>query len=63
MELLDEVYHMESRFGQVGDIISFGARWFVPNALCSMQTIHLSFIKISTISKQTELSFHLSLFT
>ena len=26
MELLDEVYHMESRFGPVGDSISFGAR-------------------------------------
>jgi len=26
MELLDEVYHMESRFGPVGDCISFGAR-------------------------------------
>jgi hypothetical protein len=26
MELLDEVYHMESRFGLVGDSISFGAR-------------------------------------
>ena len=25
-----------------------------------MQTVHLSFIKISTISKQTEPSFHLS---
>ena len=25
-ELLDEVYHMESRFGPVGDSISFGAR-------------------------------------
>ena len=26
MELVDEVYHMESRFGPVGDSISFGAR-------------------------------------
>ena len=26
MELLDEVYHMESRFGPFGDNISFGAR-------------------------------------
>jgi len=26
MELLDEVCHMESRFGPVGDSISFGAR-------------------------------------
>ena len=30
--------------------------------VCSMQTVHLSCIKISTISKQTEPSFHLSLF-
>jgi len=29
----------------------------------STQTMHLSCIKISTISKQTELSYHLSLFT
>jgi hypothetical protein len=29
----------------------------------SMQFVHLSCIKISTISKQTKLSFHLSLFT
>ena len=27
MELLDEVYHMESRFGPVGDSISFGAKY------------------------------------
>ena len=27
MELLDEVYHMESCFGPVGDRISFGARY------------------------------------
>ena len=26
MELLDEVYHMESHFGPVEDSISFGAR-------------------------------------
>ena len=26
MELLDEVYHMESRFSLVGDSISLGAR-------------------------------------
>jgi len=31
--------------------------------VCSMQTMHLSSIKISTISKQTKLSFHLSPFT
>jgi hypothetical protein len=29
----------------------------------SAQTVHLSFIKISTISKRTELSFHLGLIT
>ena len=33
------------------------------NMVRSMQTVYLSFIKISTISKQTEPSFHLSLFT
>ena len=35
MELLDEVYLMESRFGPVGDSISFGPvgdAWFVPSA-------------------------------
>ena len=30
--------------------------------VCSIQTVHLSCIKISNISKQTEPSFHLSLF-
>jgi N-acyl-D-aspartate/D-glutamate deacylase len=33
------------------------------NMVCSMQTVHLSCIKNSTISKQTKPSFHLSLFT
>jgi hypothetical protein len=32
---------------------------FKPMA-CSMQTVHLFYVKISTISKQTETSFHLS---
>jgi hypothetical protein len=31
--------------------------------VCSAQTVHLSCVKISTISKQTEMSFHLSLIT
>jgi len=31
--------------------------------VCSMQIVHLSCIKTSTISKQTEPSIHLSLFT
>ena len=31
--------------------------------VCSVQTMHLPCIRISTISKLTELSFHLSLFT
>jgi hypothetical protein len=31
--------------------------------LRSSQTVHVSCIKISTISKQTEMSFHLSLVT
>ena len=31
--------------------------------VCSMQTLHLPSIRISTISKLTESSFHLSLFT
>jgi hypothetical protein len=31
--------------------------------VCSAQTVHLSWIKISTISKQAETSFHLSLVT
>jgi hypothetical protein len=31
--------------------------------VCSMQIVHLSCIKISTISKQIEPTFHTSLFT
>jgi hypothetical protein len=31
--------------------------------VCSAQTVHLSCVKISTISKQTDMSFHLSLIT
>ena len=37
------------------------ANWFPEPMLCSTQTVHLSCIKISTISKRTEMSFHLSL--
>jgi hypothetical protein len=29
----------------------------------SVQTVHLSCVKVSTITKQTEMSFHLSLVT
>ena len=36
MELLDEVYHMESRFGPVGDSISFGARQLHGCAQCTI---------------------------
>jgi hypothetical protein len=36
MELLDEVYHMESRFVPVGDSISFGARYFMVCAQCTI---------------------------
>ena len=34
MELLDDVCHMESRFGPCGDIVSFGARYV--HGLCLM---------------------------
>jgi len=39
------------------------SKFISEHMVCSMQTVHLSFIKISTISKQTKPSFHLSLFT
>ena len=41
---------------------SCASRLISKHLVCSMQTVHLSCIKISTISKQTEPSFHLSLF-
>jgi hypothetical protein len=44
-------------------VLSGASKLIFENMICSMQTIHLSCIKISTISKQTEPSFHLSLFT
>ena len=41
-----------------------GASKLIPkHMVCFMQTMHLSCIKISTISKQTEPSIHLSPFT
>jgi hypothetical protein len=36
---------------------------FLDPKVCSAQTMHLSCIKISTMSKPTEISFHLSLVT
>ena len=36
MELLDEVNHMESRFGPVGDSISFGADSCMVCAQCTI---------------------------
>jgi hypothetical protein len=33
------------------------------HVVCSAQTVHLSYVKISTISKRTKLSFHMSLIT
>ena len=44
-------------------VLSGASKLISKNMVCSMQTIHLSCIKINTISKQTEPSFHLSLFT
>ena len=44
-------------------ISSFASRLFSKHLVCSIQTMHLSCIKISTISKQTEPSNHLSPFT
>ena len=44
-------------------VLSGASKLISKNMVRSMQTVHLSFIKISTISKQTEPSFHLSLFT
>jgi hypothetical protein len=35
----------------------------VSKTLCSVQTVNLSYVKISTISKRTESSFHMSLIT
>jgi len=76
MELLDDVCHIESCFGPFADIVSeipidtrhqgvlLGASKLISkHMVCSMQTMHLHCIRISTISKLTEPSFHLSLFT
>ena len=38
------------------------SKWIFEHMVRSLQTVHLSCIKISTISKQIEPSFHLSLF-
>ena len=42
--------------------LSGASKLISEHMVCSMQTVHLSCIKISTISKQTKPSFHLSLF-
>ena len=42
---------------------SGGSKLFSKHMVCSMQTMHLSCIRIITISKLTDPSFHLSLFT
>jgi len=42
---------------------SCASRLISKHLVCSMQTVHLSCIKITTISKQTEPSIHLSSFT
>ena len=34
MELVDDVYHMESRFGLFGDSVSFSVTWV--HVLCRM---------------------------
>ena len=44
-------------------VLSGASKLISKNMICSIQTVHLSFIKISTICKQTEPGFHLSLFT
>jgi len=54
-EIPDDTHHLGVLFG--ASILIF------ENMVCSMQTVHLSYIKFSTISKQTILSFHLSPFT
>ena len=41
-------------------VISGASKLISKHIVCSMQTVHLSCIKISTISKQIKLSFHLS---
>jgi hypothetical protein len=47
---------------QLGVLWSVSKMIFEP-VVSSMQTVHLSYISISTISKQTESSFHMSLVT
>jgi hypothetical protein len=42
---------------------SCASRFISKHLVCSMQTVHLSWIKISTISKQNKPSIHLSPFT
>ena len=44
--------------------VPFGASKMIYEPMvCSAQTMHLSCVKISNISKQIEMSFHLSLIT
>jgi hypothetical protein len=38
-------------------------KWFSEPMVCSLQTVHLSCVKISTIFKRTKMSFRLSLIT
>ena len=41
MELLDEVYHMESRFSPVGDSISFGERFCAQCSIASETVVEV----------------------
>jgi hypothetical protein len=44
--------------------VALGASEMISNpTICSVQTVHLSCVKISTISKWNEISFHLRLVT
>jgi len=45
------------------EVLSDASKLISEHKVRSMQTVHLSCIKISTMSKQTRPSFHLSLFT
>ena len=56
----------EARFHMthiIKGVLSGASKLISEHMVCSMQTVHLSNIKISTISKLTKPSFHLCLFT
>ena len=54
-EILDDPHHLGVPYG--------ASKMIFEPTVCSAHTVHLSYVKISTIFKRTETSFHLSLIT